>query len=80
MKSGTSGADEEEWECLAGCGCRCLEHEFVGLNGRANGDDDADNVRSDERLGIALDDGLEEGWESLGFRSLGRGVSRLSIL
>lgn len=71
--SALEGKGKDGWECLAGCGCWCSEYEFVAVDGGVEvpaivgGDDhDADG-----------EDGLRDGWESVRFRSVGRGVSRV---
>lgn len=65
------GNGKNGWECLAGCGCLCSEFEFVGVDGGAGSDVSGEaggGGKGREKEGV---DDLREGWESLGFQSLG---------
>lgn len=69
------GKGNDGWECLAGCGCWCSEFEFVVVDGGV--DVEVSGGGAEKNDGADGEDDLREGWESLRFQSLGRGVSRV---
>ncbi|KAI9875707.1 MAG: hypothetical protein M1830_003123 [Pleopsidium flavum] len=61
--------ESDEWECLTGCGCRCAEYEFVDVEMPVQEDQSRPLDLSVDQVAEA---DLHEGWESLGFQSMGR--------